>query len=308
MLSVESKLKARAFSQPSAHQPASQAAPALTVSASPARAKRKPSAEAEAASRYTVPALARGLEMLSYFNREQPVLTGAQLAKLTGLPRTSVFRMLQTLEQAGYVDRVGPSGIHPSYRLGVAVLRLGFEYLSSQELTELGRPVIESLSDTTGHTCHIVVRDGHEVVIVAKSLGRKATFHSIQVGARLPAHATVLGRVLLGGMSLAQLQALYANREMPSYTALTPSTPSALKALVDEAAADGVAVSQGGFESGISTVAAPVHNAAGQVVAAIGVTVMASRIDSAQLPNMIEHVKAAAQDLNWRLTHTHSPH
>ncbi len=267
-----------------------------------------PSSGEDDASRYTVPALARGLEILGHFHREQPVLTGAQLAKLTGLPRTSVFRMLQTLEQAGYVERVGPAGIHPSYRLGVAVLRLGFEYLSSQEINELGRPLIEALSDLTGHTCHIVLRDGHEVVIVAKSLGRKASFHSIQVGARLPVHATVLGRVLLGGMSLEQIQALYASREMLRYTPSTPQTPQALKKAVDEAAAAGYAVSQGGFETGISTVASPVHNAAGKVVAAIGVTVLSSSIDPKQLPDMIEQVKAAAQDLSWRLSHSHGAH
>jgi DNA-binding IclR family transcriptional regulator len=262
----------------------------------------------EDASRYTVPALARGLEILGHFHREQPVLTGAQLAKLTGLPRTSVFRMLQTLEQAGYVERVGPAGIHPSYRLGVAVLRLGYEYLSSQEINELGRPVIEALSDVTGHTCHIVVRDAHEVVIVAKSLGRKASFYSIQVGARLPAHATVLGRVLLGGMSLEQIQALYARRDMSAFTPLTPTTPQALKKQVDEAAQAGYSVSQGGYEKGISTVAAPVHNAAGKVVAAIGVTVLSSSIDKQQLPAMIEQVKEAAKDLSWRLTHSPSAH
>jgi DNA-binding IclR family transcriptional regulator len=306
MLSPDSPLPSRTFTRSAPLPSATNRGRSPKIQASQERATDRTLEESDPASRYTVPALARGLEILGFFNREQPVLTGAQLAKLSGLPRTSVFRMLQTLEQAGYVDRIGPAGIHPSYRLGLAVLRLGFEYLSSQELTELGRPVIESLSDTTGHTCHIVVRDGDEVVIVAKSLGRKATFHSIQVGARLPAHATVLGRVLLGGMSLVQLQDLYAHRPMISYTAMTPTTPEDLKALIDEAVTLGVGVSQGGFESGISTVAAPVHNAAGKIAAAIGVTVMASRIDPANLPSMIEQVKAAAQDLSWRLTHTHS--
>jgi len=273
-----------------------------------ARGDAAPRDSAQADRKYNVPALARGLEILSYFNRDQAVLTGAQLAKLTGLPRTSVFRMLQTLEQAGYVDRVGPAGIHPSYRLGVAVLRLGFEYLSSQELTELGRPVIESLSDVSGLTCHIVVRDGHEVVIVAKSLGRKATFYSIQVGARLPAHATVLGRVLLGGHSLQDLQNLYAHRALTRYTAVTPRDIAELKEAVDQAAKDGYGISQGGFESGISTVAAPVYNGAGKLIAAIGVTVTASQIDPALLPTMIEQVKLAAKDLSWRLTHSHSPY
>ncbi len=258
----------------------------------------------QAPSRYTVPALARGLEILSFFTHERRIISGAKLAQLAGLPRASVFRMLQTLEHAGYVDRVGEPGTHPSYRLGVAVLRLGFEFLSSMELTEQGRPVIESLSDASGHSSHIVVRDGRDVVIVAKALGRHATFHAIQVGARLPAHATVLGRVLLNGSSLAEIEQLYSRQTMKAFTEFTPTTPQALKTLVDEAAKEGIAVSQGGFESGISTIAAPVFNGDKQVCAAISVTVLSARIAEEKLPMLLLQVREAAHMLTWRLQHS----
>jgi DNA-binding IclR family transcriptional regulator len=266
----------------------------------PANVKLK----ADASSRYTVPALARGLEILSFFTHDRRILSGAQLAKMAQLPRASVFRMLQTLEQAGYLERVGEPGMHPSYRLGVAVLRLGFEFLASMELTEQGRPVIESLSDACGYSSHIVVRDGRDVVFVAKALGRHATFHAIQVGARLPAHATVLGRVLMGGASLQEIEQLYANLPMKAYTANTPTTPQALKAVIDEAQAAGYAVSQGGFESGISTIAAPVFNEDKQVCAAVSITVLSSRIPEDKLPLLITQVRESAHVLSWRLQHT----
>jgi DNA-binding IclR family transcriptional regulator len=263
-----------------------------------------PSADGDAEPRYSVPALARGLEVLSLFTRERPILTGAQLAKLTGLPRASVFRMLQTLEHAGYVDRVGEPGTHPAYRLGVAVLRLGFEFLSSMELTEQGRPVLESLSDACGHSSHIVVRDGRDVVVVAKALGRLATFHAIQIGARLPAHATVLGRVLLGGRSLMDIEQLYAGQDMRAFTPSTPTTALALKEKIDEAAAAGYSVSQGGFETGISTVAAPVFDAKKNICAAVSVTVLSARIAEDKLPMLVLQVREAAHTLTWRLQHT----
>lgn len=258
----------------------------------------------EAAARYTVPALARGLEILSYFTADKRILSGAQLARMAQLPRASVFRMLQTLEQAGYVERVGEPGTHPSYRLGVAVLRLGFEFIASMELTEQGRPVIESLSDACGYSSHVVVRDGRDVVFVAKALGRQATFHAIQVGARLPAHATVLGRVLMARLSLQDIEQLYQHHPMKSYTTATPCTPEALKAVIDEAAEAGYAVSQGGFESGISTVAAPVFNGDKQLCAAISVAVLSARIPEDKLPTLIAQVCEAAHMLTWRLQHT----
>ena len=207
--------------------------------------------------RYTVPALARGLQLLMSFNRDERELTGAELSRRLDLPRASVFRMLQTLEQGGFVERVGDGA---SYKLGLSVLRLGFEYLASMELTEHGRPVIEDLRDLCGYSAHVVVRDNRDVVFVAKAAGRSAMFHSIQVGARLPAHATVLGRLLLSDLDINSLRHLYPEEPLPAYTARTPTTLAQLKGLIDEDRARGYAVSQGGFETGISTIAAPVFN------------------------------------------------
>jgi DNA-binding IclR family transcriptional regulator len=250
--------------------------------------------------RYIVPALAWGLQLLGYFSRDDPELTGAQLARRTGWPRASVFRMLQTLEQAGFIERCGEG---PVYKLGVAVLRLGFEYLNSLELTEHGRPIIEALRDSAGYSAHLVIRDAREVVFVAKAAGRSALFHSIQVGARLPAHATVLGRVLLGGLSTDELLALYGDFPLKAHTPTTPTTLAALQTAVEGDAKRGWGISQGGFEAGISTIAAPVFNERHQVCAAISITVPASRIDPTQADTLVAHVRDAASALTQRLSH-----
>ena len=250
--------------------------------------------------RYTVPALQRGLELLGCFSRQTPTLSGADLARQLGVPRASVFRMLHTLEQTGFVERVGDSS---HYRLGLGVLRLGFEYLASMELTEHGRPVIEALRDQTGYSAQLVVRDGREVVFVAKAPGRSAMFQSIQVGARLPAHATVLGRLLLAGLSMADLNALYPDAALPVYTARTPGSVAALKALIDADHAAGYSISQGGFETGISTLAAPVYNDQAEVVAAVSITVPAQQLSDAQVAQLLPLVRAAAAQLTQRLSH-----
>ena len=250
--------------------------------------------------RYTVPALARGLQLLTQFNRHERELTGAELSRRMGLPRASVFRMLFTLEQGGFVERA-QDGV--SYRLGLAVLRLGFEFLASMELTEHGRPVIEELRDRCGYSAHIVVRDGQEVVFIGKAAGRSALFHSIQVGARLPAHATVLGRLLLADIDLQGLQALYPHEPLDAYTPRTPTTLQQLKTLIDEDRAKGYGVSMGGFETGISTVAAPVFNERGAVTAAVSISVPAQRIDETALPPLVDMVRAAASQLTERISH-----
>ncbi len=250
--------------------------------------------------RYHVPALARGLQLLTQFTREERELSGAELSRRLELPRASVFRMLCTLEQGGFLERC-PDGVH--YRLGLGVLRLGFEVLASMELTELGRPVIEQLRQTTGHSAHLVVRDAREVVFVAKVAGPNALFHSIQVGARLPAHATVLGRILLSDLSLEDLSALYRGVQLSAHTDKTPTTVLALHELIAQDRKRGYAVSMGGYETGISSVAAPVLNAQGRVTAAISISVPAERIEAATLAKLVEHVRAAAAQMSRRLSH-----
>lgn len=279
-----------------------------TATAAQAPALHKPAALARAATveqaadedRYLVPALQRGLHLLAQFSRHERALTGAELSRRLGLPRASVFRILQTLEQMGYVERVGESA---QYKLGMAVLRLGFEFLASMELTELGRPVIDDLSAATGLSAHLVVRDGREVVFVAKSAGRSYIFNSIQIGARLPAHATVLGRVLLGDLSAHELSALYRGVELAVFTEHTPTTLAALKEQIEADARRGYGVSQGGFESAISTIAAPVFNSQHKVSAAVSVTVPAQQVDPAQLEELVTQVRHAAQRLSQHISH-----
>jgi DNA-binding IclR family transcriptional regulator len=250
--------------------------------------------------RYTVPGLARGLQLLMHFSRQERELTGAELSRRLGLPRASVFRMLFTLEQGGFLERA-EDGV--SYRLGLAVLRLGFEFLASMELTELGLPVIEELRDRSSYSAHLVVRDAHDVVFIAKAPGRNAMFHSIQVGARLPAHATVLGRILLSALDAGQLRQLYPETPLPAFTPKTPTTLKALQELIASDRARGFGVSMGGFETGISTIAAPVFDSRQQVVAAISITVPSARIETTAVDPLVDLVRQAAQQLSERLQH-----
>ena len=254
--------------------------------------------------RYLVPALQRGLELLGKFSRDTPELSGAELSRQLGLPRASVFRMLHTLEKSGFVERVGDS---TQYKLGIGVLRLGFEYLASMELTEHGRPIIEALRDASGYSAHIVVRDQREVVFVAKATGKSTQFHAIQVGARLPAHATVLGRQLLCCMTMAELSALYPEETLQSYTPKTPKTVANLKALLDIDRRNGYGISQGGFETGICTIASPVLNDRLEVIAAVSIAVSAQMLDSKLTNTLVPLVQDAAKALTGRLSHMPQP-
>lgn len=257
-------------------------------------------ASGAAADRYTVPALERGLQLLGLFDRATRSLTPPEIARRLNLPRSTVFRMLNTLEALGFVER---SDDGRAVRLGLAVLRLGFEYLASLELTQLGTPLLQRLCDQTGYPCNLVVRDGRSIVYVAKVAPPRPFSSTVTVGTRLPAHATVFGHVLLGDLGLAQLQALYPERALEAYTASTPATVAELHRMVQAVRELGHVVGRGFFEAHIATVGAPVRDAAGHVVAALGATVPADRLEAESVDTLVTQVRAAAAELSSLLDH-----
>ena len=262
------------------------------------------SAQSTESDRYTVPGLERGLRMLAEFSRREPVLTAPELARRLGAPRSTIFRLLMTLEQMGYVERTSDGR---AYRLGLAVLRLGFEYLGSLGMVELGRPILERIRDETGFGTSLVVRDGREVVFVLRAVPHSPFASTVSIGTRLPAHATVLGHALLSDQSLAQLRALYPDAELPARSAQTPTDATVLFEAVQQVRTRGHVISDGFYEAHISTVAAPVFGEGNHVVAAIGLNVPGGRVPDEQRSRLVAAVRGAAAELSSLLNYAEDP-
>lgn len=256
--------------------------------------------EDSGAEKYNVPALERGLRILGEFGRDSRSLSAPELARRLDLPRSTVFRLLNTLESMGFIERGQGSN---EYRLGMAVLRLGFEYLSSLELTELGQPVLSRLCDEIRFPCNLVVRDQRSIVYVAKINPPTPLVSSVKVGTRLPAHATVLGRVLLGDLSLPELRALYPEERLEMFSANTPTSVLELFNLVQQDRERGYVAGFGFYESSISTIAAPVFDHSGRTVAALGSTLTSGNIEAARLDSLVQAVQAAASELSGLLNY-----
>ncbi len=265
---------------------------AMTAVSSPASPAASPADDQD---RYIVPGLERGLRLLAEFSARDRVLSAADLSRRLNVPRSTVFRLLATLEATGYVERADGGR---EYRLGLAVLRLGFDYLASLELTELGGPLLNRLRDEIEYPCNLVVRDGRSVVYVAKAAASRPFASNINVGARLPAHATVLGHVLLEDLSLGQLRDLYPEPQLQIYSDSTPRTVEALSDMVQQVQQRGYVLHEGFFEASISTIAAPVRDRAGKVVAALGATIPASRLAPEELDRMVGSVRETAGELS----------
>jgi DNA-binding IclR family transcriptional regulator len=251
-----------------------------------------------ASARYVVPGLARGIEILRLFHAGRRTIAAPDMARELGIPRSTVFRLAQTLELLGLLERTDGGR---AYALGVGVLSLGFEYVASLDVVQLAVPELEALRDTTGLSAHMVIRDGRDVVVVHRCPGRATFASALAMGKRLPAHATVLGRAALVDLDIKALAQLYGDLDrLPRFTAQTPVTLPTLAEQIGRDRIAGYALSQSFFEAGIASVAVPVRERSGATVAAINVTVPDSggqKIDD----ELIAAVMSCAQRISTAL-------
>ncbi|MBP0494595.1 IclR family transcriptional regulator [Pararoseomonas indoligenes] len=228
--------------------------------------------EAVVDDRYIVPGLQRGLEVMLAFTPERRRMTLTEMGQAVGVTRSAVFRIAYTLDQLGFLTY--DPGTR-TYALGPQVLRLGYGYLASRDLLEVARPQLEGLRDRTGWSAHLGVLEEREVVYLARLPTRRSLSSVVQVGTRLPAHATSMGRVLLSALSVTELRDLYAGIALEPHGPRTPTTIPALLAQAEADRAAGFAAHVAGYEAGVASVAAPVRDVAGATVAAINISTIA---------------------------------
>jgi DNA-binding IclR family transcriptional regulator len=246
--------------------------------------------------RYLVPGLVRGLEALAAFTPEAPRLTLTGIARAIGVTRSAAFRVVHTLTELGFLLHDPARG---DYALGPALLRLGHGVLPARDVLSAATPALEALRDATGWSAHCGVLEGFEVVYLLRVPARRGQPGVVHVGSRLPAHAAAMGRVLLAGLPEDALAALAARAEGRRGW---PAPPALLRrARADRAR--GHVVHLGEFEAGMASIAAPLRDAAGGVVAAIN---LAAPLAEATEPRrraaraaLLETAAAVSRSLGW---------
>ncbi|MEU2200414.1 IclR family transcriptional regulator C-terminal domain-containing protein [Isoptericola sp. NPDC019482] len=244
-----------------------------------------------------VQSLDRGLAVIRAFGAERPSLTLSDVARVTGLSRASARRFLHTLVDLGYVRTDGRE-----FALRPAVLDLGYAYLSSLTLPEVATPHLERLSQEVGESSSVAVLDGADIVYVARVATHRIMAAAIRVGTRFPAFATSMGRAILAHVPDGERDAFLAAVELPALTARTVTTPAALRAELDRAREQGWALVDQELEEGLRSVAAPLHDARGDVVAAVNVSAPVRRGDVAEIrddivPPLLAAAKRIEDDL-----------
>ncbi|WP_308492039.1 IclR family transcriptional regulator domain-containing protein [Microbacterium terrisoli] len=233
---------------------------------------KRPAPQPEPASADFVQSLARGLAVIRAFDADHAHLSLSEVAARAGIPRAAARRFLRTLETLGYV-RSGDR----SFALTPRVLELGFSYLSGLSLPEIVQPHLERLSRRVDESVSAAVLDGGDIVYVARVHTRRIMSVRITIGTRFPAHATSMGRVLLAGMTGAERDAAVA-ASLEHHLVEGALVGDALSAELDRVRAQGWAMVDGELEPGLRSIAAPVRDRTGAVVAALNVSTSTHRI------------------------------
>lgn len=213
-----------------------------------------------------VQSLARGLLVLRAFDHEQPNATLSEVARRAGLSRAVARRLLLTLQHLGYVGSRGRD-----FFLTPRVLELGYSYVASLGLGELAQQSMEKLSRRVGESCSMAVLDGYDIVYVLRVPVRRVMSVALGVGARLPAFATSMGRVMLADMDAKALAGWLRGVKFQAFTPQTLRTARALQRELSRVREQGYAVVARELEPGLCSIAVPVHAADGEVAAAMNV-------------------------------------
>ena len=219
-----------------------------------------------------VQSLERGLAVIRAFGEDAPEMTLSEVAGRAKLTRAAARRFLLTLTDLGYVRTDGRR-----FALSPRVLELGYAYLSSLSLPEIAEPHLERLVAEVRESSSVSVLDGDDIVYVARVPTSRIMRVAINVGTRFPAHATSMGRVQLAALSGAELDAYLSRVELRALTSRTLTEPDALRAELARIRAQGWALVDQELEDGLRSVAAPIRDRTGRVVAAVNVSAHASR-------------------------------
>ena len=222
--------------------------------------------------KYLVPGLERGLQLLLAFGEQHRDLTFAELHRLVDMPKATAYRVVQTLEYMGFLERNTRTN---TFSLGMNVLRLGFECSS-----------------------HLAIRDGRDIIYIARVSAAGSRINQVSIGTRLPVHCTSLGRMLLTDISRADFEQLFPHERLPGNTPGQLHDREALWQMVQQDKARGYVIGESFFRHGISSIVYPVYDRSGRVAAVVSILVPSEEIPLSDRERLQNEVRLAADKIS----------
>jgi DNA-binding IclR family transcriptional regulator len=241
----------------------------------------------------------RALAVLKLFGESEPELGVSELARRLSLHKSTVSRLLSTLEAGGFVQQDKRNG---RYRLGLQLATLAGLALTQYELRDVARPFLSELAGESGETTTLSVLDGTDAVNIDQVLAPQPVKHLGWIGRRLPLFCTAAGKPLLASFSAPGLER-YLERPLSRFTARTVTNASMVRREMERVRAQGFALAQEEYEAELCAVGAPVRDHRGDVVASITVSGPSYRLSTERLLSLGGPVRLVAARISAQLGH-----
>lgn len=247
--------------------------------------------------------ISKGLSLLNFFSTSRHSIGLSEMTRLSGMNKATVYRLLGELQAAGFVEQHGPE---KNYRLGIEVLRLAKLREAAVPTLEIGRDILRDLSQRTGETAHMSMVQGDRLIEIAHVYSPAHATRVIMDDAEiLSFHGTSSGLAVLAFSAQPFIDRMISGA-LPAHTAQTLTDPAAILNRLEEVRANGVAVSDGGFEEDVCSHATPFFDGLGRPVGAIAVAAPVNRMQAAQRQRTLPLVHRAGLELT-RQTGGHPP-
>jgi len=237
----------------------------------------------------------RGLLILETVGRSASPVSLAQLTNVLGIDRSSVFRLANTLKRRGFLS-YGPAG--KDYVLGAAVWRLSRQYDWNGMVATVAHEHLQMLSEITGETTNLTIREGGKVLFIDHVATNHVVAISGQTGEVAPLHCTAHGKALLADCDDAKLRKILGNQPLTRYTKNTLTSIKKLALACAEIHARGFAIDHFEFIQDVGSVAAPIRDRKGAILASIGMSAPAARFPAARESELAAHVVRAAATIS----------
>jgi IclR family transcriptional regulator, KDG regulon repressor len=255
---------------------------------------------ADAKANTRLSSVSTAIALLKSFSESDVEMGISQLAKRLGVAKSTTHRLAMTLVSEGLLEQNLETG---RYRLGISLFRLGSLVRQRMDISTEARPHLFALRESTGETVNLALLDGPRIMYVYNLEGAHAIRMRSDVGVCKPAFCTAEGLVLLAFRPAALVDVIIA-RGLKARTAKTRTDPGELRAMLDEVRARGYAIEDELSEEGMRAIAAPLHNSAGDVVAAIGIAGPVQRlldgVLAAYVPKVVETARIISERLGYR--------
>lgn len=258
---------------------------------------REPGGGASSGGEKRLSSVATAIALLKAFSEDEVDIGVSTLARRLGIAKSTVHRLATTLVSEGMLEQNPDNG---KYRLGIALFGLGALVRRRMDVSTEAKPYLFSLRETTGETVHLAILDRAEIMYVYNLESMQAIRMRSDIGIRKPATCTAEGLAMLAFQPPAMVEEIVA-RGLKPRTAKTNTDPSRFRAALAHVRERGYAIEDEESEAGMRSLAAPIRNGAGEVVAAVGVAGPVQRLPDEALASFAPHVLRTAEAISVRL-------